>query len=908
MKRQRGRRLFDLDRFGRKLDRSVDDEVRFHLETRVEQLVKNGMSPEEARAQVVANFGDPDLVAHRCRGIDERATRRQAVTERVSDALKDVVLAFRSLGNAPGYTVVTVLSLAVGIGVNAALFTAIRAVWVAPVPGVTGQDRIIDPVIVQGGADEWGWAYPDFAAVLEAETPFESLAAWTEQDVTMGTDDAAQRVRAAFATSAYFQVLGALPPRGRGFHPAEDDGPGQHPVAVISHDLWQERFGGRSDIVGQAVTLNRTPHTVVGVAPEGFQGARVTLSHIDLWMPLMQHPRAGGEESFVRDRQRLAVQVLGRLRPGATRTEAQAALQTVFGRLSAEYPETNENRVVRAASFGRFPAQNRVWDMVAVAGVWGLMAVLLLIICGNLAGMALARSASREQEIGVRLALGSTRFRLVRHLMAEALLLALAGGALGALLSTVGMSRVSPTDLGIAAPGVTFEPGGWVMAMSFALALAAALAFGLLPALRFSRPELVSALKDDTGGGGRRVGRIQRIAASAQTGAALSLLVVGALFLRSLSRTDPDSLGFEPQGMVVADFSVGGLSSPLLNVAEEGYPSLEQGGGALLDRLGESLGALPGVTSVAMADGIPLDRIGNYGRAARADREDEAGGRVVVESTIVTEGFFAAIGAPLLQGRAFQRTDDATSEPVAVITRSLAERLWPGQNVLGRQILWPAGSEDAVQRTVVGVVDRVASSRASEDVPQVFVPLRQSYVSSLMIVLRTGSDASALAGPLGEAFRSVDPGLPTPRLVPGASFVARATQEQRATGRMGGGLGIVVLLLSAMGVYGVVALTTTQRTREIGLRMAMGASRGEVVRRVLLDALRLAAPGLAVGALLAAGTAAALRSMLLGLSPLDPVSFLSVGVLLLLVVVLAGLAPALRASGIQPMQALRAER
>ena len=229
MKRPRGSRLFDLDRFGKKLDRSVDEEVRFHLETRVEELVRSGMSPEEARAEVVRRFGDPDRVAERCRRIDEDATRRQAVTEWVSEALKDVVLAFRSLGSALGYTVVTVLSLAVGIGVNAALFTAIHAVWVAPVPGVTGQDRIIDPVVVQGGADDWAWAYPDFAAVLEAETPFESLAAWAEQDVTMGTDDAAQRVRAAFASSAYFRVLGAPPPRGRGFLPAGTTARGSTP-------------------------------------------------------------------------------------------------------------------------------------------------------------------------------------------------------------------------------------------------------------------------------------------------------------------------------------------------------------------------------------------------------------------------------------------------------------------------------------------------------------------------------------------------------------------------------------------------------------------------------------------------------------------------------------------------------
>lgn len=907
MNKRRRLRLFNLDRFGQRMGESVDDEVRFHLETRIEQLIERGMSPEEARAEALGQFGDPALVTERCRRIDERGVRRRARTELFSEALNDVKFAFRSLRKARGYTTVTVLSLAVGIGVNSALFTAIHAVWVAPVPGVTGQERIVDPVIVQDGADRWGWTYPDYAAAREADLPFESLTAWIEEDATMGAEAGAERIHVAYATGEYFQVLGARPARGRDFLSSEGAGPAQHPVAVVSHDLWQSRFGGRADILGHVVTLNRVPYTVVGVAPEGFRGARVTLGSVDLWMPLVQHPGIEDEEALLRNRERFFVQVLGRLRPETSRTEAQAALQTVFRRLAAEYPESNESRAVRASAFGRFPAQNRIWDMIAMAGLWGLLAILLLIICGNLAGMALARSASKEQEIGVRLALGSSRLRLVRHLMVESFLLALAGGTVGTVLAMAGMAAISPSDLGVTAPGVTFEPGGWILAFSFALALAAALVFGLFPALRFSRPELVSALKDDAGGGGRRVGRIQRIAASAQAGAALSLLVVGALFLRSLDRTDDSVLGFRPGGMMVTDFRVGGLSSPLLDFSEEGYPTLEAGGEALIDGLAERVGSLPGVSAVALADGVPLDRMRNYGRVAPADRADDGEGRVLVEFTRATEGFFSAVGIPILQGRGFQSDDDLSAEAVAVITTSLADRLWPGESALGRHFLWPAGSDVAKPRQVVGVVGPVASSVASEDWPQVFIPLRQSYSPQLMIVLATTVDPSALAGPFRDALRSVDPGLPMPRLLPGESVVVRATQDQRATGTLGGGLGLVVLLLSGIGVFGVINLAVTHRTREIGLRMAMGARRGEIIRRVLWDAVRLSLPGMIIGGLLAAGTATAMRSMLLGLSPLDPFSFFATGGLLLAVVILAGLAPALRASGIHPARALRSD-
>lgn len=905
MKKIRKTKLFHLERFGRKSTLSVDSEPRLHQEHRAKQWVDGDDAQEGARAETSNRFGDPERVTEHRRCIDERGGPRRAWTELLSNAMRDVRFAVRSLRKARGYTAVTVLSLAVGIGVNAMLFTAIYAVWVAPVPGVTGQDRIVDPVIVDGGMDRWGWTYPDFVAVRESDTPFEFLAAWSEEDVTIGGEDGAERFHVAYASSDYFQVMGARPIRGRAFLPSEDVGPGQHPVAVLSHDLWQKRFAGRTDILGHSVTLSRIPYTVVGVAPEGFSGARVTLSSVDLWIPLVQHPRMQGEQSFASDRARFSVQVLGRLRPAAGLPEAQAALQTVLVRLAADFPETNQNRTVRAAAFGRFPAQNRILDMIAVAGLWGMLLVLLLIICGNLAGMGLARSASKEQEIGVRLALGSSRFRLVRLLMVEAFLLALAGGTVGTVLAQLGMAVLSPVDLGLTAPGVTFEPSGWAVAMSFALAFIAALVFGLLPALRFSRPELVSALKEDAGGGGRRVGRIQRFAASAQTGMAFSLLVVGALFLRSLERTDESTLGFQPEGMMVTDFQAGGPFSTRLDLSEEGYPTLEEGGGALLSRLEESLEALPGVTAVAVGDGIPLDRIGNFGRAARADRPDEAESRVVVEFTRVSEGYFTAIGVPILQGRSFLPTDDATSEPVAVITRTLAERLWPGESWLGRQFLWPAGSDTAVPRTIVGVVGPIASSRAAEDWPHVFLPLRQDYSSRLTIVLRTSADASVLAGPIRDAMRSVDPGLPVPRLLTGESVIVRATQDQRATGKLGGGLGLVVLVLSAIGVYGVVALAVTNRTREIGLRMAIGATRGVVIRLVLGDAVRLSAPAMIVGAALAAGTAVAMRSQLLGISPLDLVSYLVSGTLLLGVVLLAGLAPALRASGIQPLQALK---
>ncbi len=907
MKRPGPKRLFHMDRFGKDLEGSLAEEVNFHLETRIGELMAEGKSAEKAREEALRQFGDPDLVVQRCRRIDEGGLRRRLIRDLLSDLLQDVRYTLRALRKAPGFATVAILSLAVGVGVNTALFTTIHAVWLSPVPGVTGQDRIVDMVPVIRGEEYFWWAYPDFEDVRDTDTPFESLTAWDEASATVGTEDGGRRALVGYATSDYFNVLGALPTMGRGFLDSEDEGPGQHPVLVVSHHFWQNQLSGRSDILGHSLSLDGNPYTVIGVAPEGFVGARVNNWTVDMWAPLFQHPDAGGNESVFGDRGRFSVQVLGRLRPGATISEARAAVQTVFASLATEYPQTNEDRTVKAVSFGRFPAQNRQWDAVGVVGICGMFAVLLLIICGNLAGMALARAAGREQEIGVRLALGSNRVRLVRYLMLEAGILSVIGGGVGIVLAMVGMARLSPMDLNITAPGATFEPKAWTLVFSLVLSVAAAQTFGLLPALRFSRPELVSALKDDTGGGGRRVGRFQRFAASFQTGLAFLLLLMAALFLRSREQMDERRIGFRPEGMAVADFRAGGTFLGFLDPTEVGYASMEEGISTLVDRLMESIGSLPGVASVAVSGGFPLDRASaRVSVSSEGPNSDDSGIRV--EYTLATEGYFSTIGTPILQGRAFLRTDDGRADHVAVITRSLAERLWPGEDALGRRF-WQVGAENHTGWTVVGLTGHVASSSAKTDLPHVFLPLRQGNNPAFVILIRsdTGIEPTALSGPVREAIRAVDPDLPAPRLVPAPSLVAWATLEQRANGLITGGLGLMVLLLSAMGVHGVVALAVTNRTREIGLRISMGATRGRIIRGIFGDTLRMAGPALLVGGLLAAGTAAALRSTLLGVSPVDPIAFFSVGGLLLFVVILTSLGPALRASGIQPMEALRRE-
>jgi len=907
MSRRRLRRLFRLDRFGSRMDESLEDEVRFHLETREAQHRRAGLSPEEASARARRGFGDPARVLQECRDIDRRGVRGRARAELLGDLLQDIRLVTRGLARSGGYTFVVLLSLAVGIGINTAAFTAIDAFWFAPVPGVTGQDRVVELVVADRGEEQWSWTYPDFEAVRAAPTPLEALAGWADRDLTLGAPDGGRRVRTAYATADYFRVFGAVPALGRDFLPEEGVGPGQHAVVVLSHDLWQEEYEGDPGVIGRSIELSREPYTVIGVAPAGFRGPRPTLGSTHLWVPLTQHPFVAGDSAYLRDRGAFWISAVGRLSAGASREQVQAAVRTIFGRLAADHPETNSERTVKVASYGRFPAQNRVWDALAVGSLVALLVLVLLIICANLAGMALARAAAREQETAVRLALGSGRIRLARHLMLEAVLLALVGGGMGVTVATLAMRTVSPTTFGIVAPDVRFGTSFTTVSASLGLTLLAGGILGILPALRFSRPELVTALRDDAGGGGRRVGRMQRAAASAQTGVALVGLVLGGLFFRSLGAMDRADLGFVPEGMAVTDFRTGVLSSPLMDLAAEGYPTLEGGGKAFMDRMREALAAVPGVTAVALGDGVPLDRSRSRTVVSRADRPDEQGGRLTAEDARISEGYLDAIGATLVRGRDIAATDDPTSEPVVLVTESLAQRMWPGEDPIGRPLLRSVGREERRGATVVGVVADLAASRAGERWPQVFVPIRQDYRAKLMIVLRTDADLAAVADPVRSALRSVDPALPMPRLVSAVSIVERSTEEQRGAARMGGGLGLMVLLLSAMGVYGVVAMTVASRTREIGVRMAMGATRRRVLGTVLGDAFRLAAPGLVVGALAAGASASAMRSMLLGVSPVDPASFLGAGGVLLVVVLLASFVPARRASGIDPMEALRTE-
>lgn len=868
--------------------RDLDEEMASSLELLVDEKIAAGADSDTARHQALLELGGIDRV------------REQVWESRAGTGLGHLAWelrhALRTLKKWPGFSAVAILSLAIGIGVNAVLFTIFQAAFLRPVPGIAGADRVVEMVLTRRGEPDMEClSWPDFLDMRSAATLFETLAGFKPMEGSLSIEGVSERVPVMAVTPGYLAVLGVTPIVGRDFSAADEGLPGQHPVAIMSHAFWQNRFGGASDIIGRTITLNRTPYTVIGITPESFQGHR-TLGELPvLWVPIGQHRIMADENNWREDRAALWVQVLGRLKPDATVEKAEESLQALYLRLADEYPESNTDRSVRCAPFGPMPAANRSGEVVSMGLLFAFTGLILLIICGNLAGMMRARNAARQREIAVRLALGSGRGHLIRSLLSEALVLSLIGGGLGILLS-FWIASATPLLQAAMISAERVSPNGTILLFSLVVIVLTALLFGLLPALRFSRPELVSLLHDGARGSGRRISRLHRFTASSQAGLALLLLMLSVLFLRAvdvMNRTDP---GFDPDDLYLMS----------IDISSEGYedPALT---GMLIDRLRTTIAAVPGVRSTAVSDGIPLDHIGNFTTVTPAGEIAAEGSEVEVEFTKVTAGFFATTGIPVVAGRGIEDGDDAVSEPVVVITRSLAERLWPGESPLGRRVSFPLVRSSTQTYTVVGVVPRVASSRATQDLPHVFVSLHQNVLWRIMIVVRTEPGMGIPAGPLLAAVAECDPELALPEIVPVESLVSQATQEQRMTARITGGLGLLALLLTAIGVYAVVSFVVAGRTREIGIRMAMGASWKQVQASVIWYAIRLAAPGLIVGVLAAVGLASGMRSMLFGLSPLDPLALGGAVCLLAGVVVLASLIPARRAAGIEPVEALRAE-
>lgn len=799
--------------------------------------------------------------------------------------------AVRVLARRPLFTAVAAGSLAIGIGANTALFGVANVLLLEPPPGITGWDRAVELGRGQRGRGFDTFAYPELGDIAASVPALDEVAGWSMASFSVGAEEGSLRRQGMHVDVDYFDVLGVEPAMGRFFTADEAGAEAGATTVVVSDRFWRERMDARPDAVGRTIRINRRPFTVVGVAPPGFAGHLVGFRH-DLFLPMSAMVELGTRSAAAFDHRGSSwVMAVGRLAGGATVEQAETQVSALFERLQESYPTTNRDRTASVVPLGPVPGAGRA-ALLGFVGILGAMVgLVLLVTCSNVAGMLLARGAAREREIAVRLALGAGRSRMIRHLLTEALLIFALGGIGGVALAWWGMGLVDAGALPIPADiALDFRPDLGVLALGLAVTLVTGLLFGLTPALHAVRTDLVRGLKADAGHGGRTGSRLRRAFASAQVGFSLVLLVAAGLFLRSLERAADVDRGFRAEGVYAT----------ALDLELEGYD--EAAGVAFFERLVDRLEARPAIRSATVSTDLPLD-LGSRGTSiAIPGREEPVG----IEFNQVAPGYVETLGLRLLQGRPFTEDDGAGADEVAIVSRSLAERVWPGEDALGRTFDFLLEGSPTV--TVVGVVDDVPNQTLmSEPTPMVYRPVAQQYGPGVQVVVRSDRPFAEVASSVRETILSLDPRIALDRVVRLEELTSVGILPQRIGASVATALGAIALLLAGLGVYGVVAFVVTGRTREIGVRMALGAGRSRILVAVIGGALRMALPGLAVGAVVAALLARLLASqnVLLGLSPADPVVLVGVAAALVAVVLLASAVPARRAASVAPSQALR---
>lgn len=819
--------------------------------------------------------------------------------------LRDIRFALRGLRRSPGFTVVAVATLALGIGVNATIFSMVSAVLYRPLPVEEPGELVNIYGHTDTDNDHGTLSYPDYLDVRAQTQTLDGVIAHTNFFANLSINGSSELVVGEVVSDNFFQVLGVTPRLGRPFLPEETAAPGAGPVAVLGYTFWQTRFGGDPAILGRTFRMNGDIYTVVGVAPEPF-GGMFPATHVQMWIPLgmvdavepMGNMRGstGGDSRLVARGSRF-VWLKGRMKPGVEPAQVQAELEAITARLGDEYPETNARERVSVLRTNDVAINPDFDGTIAPAGLvlLGAVALVLLVACANLANMLLARVTTRRHEAAVRQAIGASRGRLVRSLMTESVLVALAGGAVSVALTywlTGFMGRYQPglpIDLAL-----DVAPDWRVALFTFLVALGAGVAFGLVPALRATRIDLVPALKDaaDTGQTGRRRLELRDALVVSQVALSLVLLVLGALMARSLGAAADVDLGYDPDRTAF-------LALPL---EMNGYDAAS--GAPLVQNGRDRLAAVPAVAAVGMASRVPLSLNNNgFGIFIDGHPETLADRPIILDGARVDEHYFDAMGLEIVAGRGIEAADRAEGRNVAVVTRAMADRFWPGQDAVGETF---RRGRTAQPTRIVGVVEDYKvdtpgeSPKAYLHLPMAEKPLFANYV------VRTATPAATMVPTLERELRTLDPDL---------VFLDTGTFTELADVRMLpirvgawliGVFGVLALLLAAVGLYGVIAFSVSRRVREIGIRKALGAEHGSVMGLVLKRGMLLVAIGGAVGAVLA-GAGARLLSSVLFVGTFDPMSFGLAFAILAAVAALANWIPARRAARVDPMVALRGE-
>lgn len=884
------RPTFRLPFAARRAQADVDEEIAFHLVMREQRLRERGLAPDDAREVARRRFGDVEHVRRECVEIDRQRARRRRATDYLEDLMQDVVLALRGLRRAPGFAVAALLTLALGIGSATAIFSVAYGVLLRPLP-FPDADRLVQVTIALSGT---GAAYgslsaPEYVDLKRDARSFTGLTAWTSSSRTLGAEGEPEHITVAAATASLFDVLRVRAAHGRTFTP-EEDAVATPTVIVLTDALWRRRFGGDPGVVGRSVQLDGIPRTVVGVLPPG-----VRVGDADAFTPL------GLEAGKLPGRGAHFLRVLGRLRPGVSLAQARDEL-AAFATRSVEANRSNYGvagftataRPLREAWFGDVRPM--------MTALLCTVALLLLLAAVNVANLLLVRAEARQREMGVRVALGASRRRLVRQLLTESMVLALLGAAVGVPLAALGVRSLLAINPGVVPAGAEVTIDAGVVAAVVGLVAIAAFVAGVAPAMSAGSTDVRAAIATGNAGGGRRGGRLRGALVVTEVALAAAMLAGAGLVGRSFQKLLAVDPGFAADNALVIDLALPRVRYDTSTKIVAFYE------GAV-----ERLRALPGVRTAAATATLPLAS-GTVGWSVEVEGRPNAVRELSTPFMVnATRDVLGALGVALVRGRAFAAEDGEGSAPVTVVSESMVREYWPGESdVLGKRIR--LSGPDTPWMTIVGVVRDVRPESLSEPPRPTYYVLTPQFARmagfadrAMTLVVRTAGDPLQLAGAARSAIREIDATLALDKVQTLESVVSESVARPRFAASVLAAFGLAALVLAVVGVYGVLSYATTRRRHELAVRMALGAQAGSVSRLVVGSGLRLAVAGVVVGLVAAIAGGRLLTALLYEVSPTDPATLVAVGVTLLGAAAAASWIPAWRATTVRPAEVLRGE-
>jgi predicted permease len=809
--------------------------------------------------------------------------------------LQDFKYGLRALGKSPGFALLVILTVALGIGANTTIFSWINATLLNPVPGLTKANEVVSLTLSKPGDNPFPFTYPDVEAMRDEQQSFTGIAACNFVPISLTGKGKPERLSAMVASASYFDVLGVRPILGRGFLPSEDEKPGGAPVAVISYRLWQTHFASDPNIVGRTIELNQRSYSIVGVTPAAFQGSQTGV-RTDLWVPIMMEAQFDSMGDLLHDHHYFWLLVFGRLRPDISLSQAQEEMTRRMKREVDKYPEEHKGHSsVTVYPLWRNPFGLNFFMATLLPVLMCIAGLVLLLACANVANLMLVRSVGRRHEIAIRISLGASRWRLVRQLLVESLVLSLGGGAVALLFTQwtqgalMGFLPVTP-DIPLS---LTVETDRTVLLTTLCISVLTGVIFGIMPALRSSGIAPAEVVKEEAGSLSSGLGKA-RLASGlvvAQISLSLLLLICAGLLIRSFRSAQNIDPGFNPHNVLIASY----------NLFPAGYT--EATGSEFHRQLLAKLGTLPGIESVAISNRVPLTFAGGSTAVKPEGYVSKPNESTETQVAIVTPNYLHTMQIPLVKGRDFAAQDTKGSQPVAIVSEAFANRYWPGQEAVGKQL-----NSDLTHQwfTVVGVARDCKEIGLNEKpLPFLYLPVSLVYRPEMIINTRTTGDPMTSAKTVENAVHDINPDVLVFDETTVESRAQFASFGQRVAGTFVGAFGLLALTLAAIGIYGVTAFTTRQRMHEFGIRFALGATSRDVLRLVLGQGLRLMLTGVCLGLALSYVLTRFLKSLLLGVTNTDALTFSTVTLLLWAVALFACFIPARWATRVEPMVALR---